>query len=269
MEAPNQQEVGHKVSWTFGIIFRKGKVLHFISLSSYRRLCCVEDDFEVVGSLIPMIFYPITQPCSGHTSDREERRMKDYTISCHTFLHHIPILELLSSRTKYAAYLVFDRRDSYGFEDVEVKSSLRIVGGETIENILFLDKDTSEEDAEDELGYGLVSIENVRSWTNDTLTQLYSSQTPNLLSFEDVRTWMNNNIFQLHSSHEPQEHGVSTKSDGPYPKMRKDAWLEIELGEFFNEGGENKELDIAIKHFDGRWKHGLIIEGIKIRPKND
>lgn len=175
--------------------------------------------------------------------------------------------DMLSLRTKYAAYLVFDRRDSYGFENVEVKSSVGIIGSEATENIIYLDKDASEEDTEDEL----VSIQNVRSWINDTLTQLYSSQEPDkeLVSFEDVRTWMNKNIFQLHSSHEPQEPGVSTKSDGPYPNMRKDAWVEIELGEFFNEGGENMELEIAIKQFDGHWKQGLIIEGIEIRPKND
>ena len=178
--------------------------------------------------------------------------------------------DMLSLRTKYAAYLVFDRRDSYGFENVEVKSSVGIIGSEATENIIYLDKDASEEeDTEDEL----VSIQNVRSWINDTLTQLYSSQEPDkeLVCFEDVRTWMNKNIFQLHSSHEPQGplSQVSTKSDGPYPNMRKDAWVEIELGEFFNEGGENKELEIAIKQFDGHWKQGLIIEGIEIRPKND
>ncbi|XP_034684118.1 F-box protein PP2-B10-like [Vitis riparia] len=179
--------------------------------------------------------------------------------------------DMLSLRTKYAAYLVFDRRDSSGFENVEVKSSVGIIGSEATENIIYLDKDASEEDTEDELEYGLVSIQNVRSWINDTLTRVYSSQEPDkeLLSVEDVRTWMNKNIFQLHSSHEPQEPGVSTKSDGPYPNMRKDAWFEIELGEFFNEGGENKELEIAIKQFDGHWKQGLIIEGIEIRPKND
>ena len=178
---------------------------------------------------------------------------------------------ILSSRTKYAAYLVFDSRDSYGFEEVEVKSSVGIVGDKITEKIIYLDKDTSEEEVEDEAGYGYVSIEKVRSWINDTLTELYTSQEPDKeLSFEDVSAWMNNNLSQLHSSHEPQAREDSAESsDGPYPKKRGDRWLEIELGEFFNGGGENMELHIRITQLDGHWKHGLIVEGIEIRPKED
>ena len=51
------------------------------------------------------------------------------------------------------------------------------------------------------------------------------------------------------------------------PKQRKDGWLEIELGEFFNEGGQDDELQIRLMEVeDGRWKSGLIVEGIEIRP---
>ncbi|GLT28444.1 hypothetical protein SLA2020_033790 [Shorea laevis] len=51
-----------------------------------------------------------------------------------------------------------------------------------------------------------------------------------------------------------------------YPIEREDGWLELELGEFFNEGGEDDKLEIRIFHFDGNWKSGVIIEGIEIRP---
>ncbi|KAB5513812.1 hypothetical protein DKX38_027718 [Salix brachista] len=57
------------------------------------------------------------------------------------------------------------------------------------------------------------------------------------------------------------------ESDGHYPKRRGDGWLEIELGDFFCMEGEDGELEMRV--FDGTnyWKHGLIVEGIEIRPK--
>ena len=51
-----------------------------------------------------------------------------------------------------------------------------------------------------------------------------------------------------------------------HPKLRNDGWLEIELGQFFNEGGED-ELQFGLKEVKARWgKSGLIVEGIEIRP---
>ncbi|GKV02502.1 hypothetical protein SLEP1_g14935 [Rubroshorea leprosula] len=57
------------------------------------------------------------------------------------------------------------------------------------------------------------------------------------------------------------------QNDYRYPSVeRGDGWLELELGEYFNEGGEDGQLEIRILHFDGGWKSGVIIEGIEIRP---
>lgn len=187
---------------------------------------------------------------------------------------------MLSPRTKYAAYLVFNRKDSYGFKNVDVKSYFGIVEDEVTEKIIYLDKDTGEEEednvVEDEADDGFVSIEKVRSWINDSLNELYSSQESGkeLLGLEDVTTWMNNKLCLLNSSQEPKKEPEKepeefAESDDRYPKMREDNWLEIELGEFFNGGGESMELQISIKQHDDHWKKGLIIEGIEIRPKED
>ncbi|GLT87671.1 hypothetical protein SLE2022_057380 [Rubroshorea leprosula] len=56
------------------------------------------------------------------------------------------------------------------------------------------------------------------------------------------------------------------QNDYQYPVERGDGWLELELGEYFNEGGEDGQLEIRIFHFDGSWKSGAIIEGIEIMP---
>lgn len=53
------------------------------------------------------------------------------------------------------------------------------------------------------------------------------------------------------------------------PERRKDGWMEIKLGEFFNEGGllNNDEIEmVALESKQRHWKRGLIIRGIEIRP---
>nr|XP_023897416.1 F-box protein PP2-B10-like [Quercus suber] len=58
----------------------------------------------------------------------------------------------------------------------------------------------------------------------------------------------------------PQQHASR-------PKQREDGWLEIELGQFFTEGGENDELQIRLTEVEaGNVKTGLIVEGIEIMP---
>ncbi|XP_031267306.1 putative F-box protein PP2-B12 [Pistacia vera] len=50
---------------------------------------------------------------------------------------------------------------------------------------------------------------------------------------------------------------------------RGDGWMEIEMGEFFNENGDEGTLICSLFDFDGMsTKRGIIIEGIELRPKN-
>ncbi|XP_052170370.1 putative F-box protein PP2-B12 isoform X8 [Diospyros lotus] len=60
-----------------------------------------------------------------------------------------------------------------------------------------------------------------------------------------------------------------TEGDNQYPRVREDGWMEVELGEYFNEGGEERELEMSVMGRGGHWKRGLIIQGIDIRPKVD
>ncbi|KAH9734547.1 F-box protein [Citrus sinensis] len=58
------------------------------------------------------------------------------------------------------------------------------------------------------------------------------------------------------------------ENDGYFPKERKDEWLEIELGDFFNKEDEDGELEMSVLELAcGHWKCGLVIQGIEIRPK--
>ncbi|KAI7747556.1 hypothetical protein M8C21_012068 [Ambrosia artemisiifolia] len=52
------------------------------------------------------------------------------------------------------------------------------------------------------------------------------------------------------------------------PKHRKDGWFEVEIGEYFNKGREDTEVEISVVEVKGgNSKSGLIIQGIEIRPK--
>uniref|UniRef100_K7N4Z4 F-box domain-containing protein n=1 Tax=Glycine max TaxID=3847 RepID=K7N4Z4_SOYBN len=53
------------------------------------------------------------------------------------------------------------------------------------------------------------------------------------------------------------------------PTVRSDGWLEIEMGEFFNPGLEEDELQIKVSETTSNWwKRGFILEGIEVRPKH-
>ncbi|XP_044498590.1 putative F-box protein PP2-B12 [Mangifera indica] len=55
--------------------------------------------------------------------------------------------------------------------------------------------------------------------------------------------------------------------DDHHPRERRDKWLEVELGDFYNAGHGDDELEISILEVKGGWwKSGLIVQGIEIRP---
>ena len=54
----------------------------------------------------------------------------------------------------------------------------------------------------------------------------------------------------------------------PLPRARGDGWMEVEMGEFFNEQGEDGSVLCGLKEVDNyNRKSGLIVEGIELRPK--
>ncbi|CAH1451183.1 unnamed protein product [Lactuca virosa] len=58
------------------------------------------------------------------------------------------------------------------------------------------------------------------------------------------------------------------KENYVFPQRRKDGWMEIKLGEFEYNDGDNGEVEMAyVENNWGHWKKGLIVEGIELRPK--
>nr|XP_023928908.1 putative F-box protein PP2-B12 [Quercus suber] len=70
---------------------------------------------------------------------------------------------------------------------------------------------------------------------------------------------------------EVYEQTVCLSSLAREPRLqRKDGWLEPKMGDLFNEGGKNDELEIRLREIEsGRCKSGLVFEGIEIRPTNE
>ncbi|RWR96599.1 putative F-box protein PP2-B12 [Cinnamomum micranthum f. kanehirae] len=61
---------------------------------------------------------------------------------------------------------------------------------------------------------------------------------------------------------------VSNRGDGQVPQARSDGWMEIEMGEFFNDEGEEGDIEMSLMEVKGGQKSGLIVEGIEMRPSH-
>ncbi|PNT76451.1 hypothetical protein BRADI_1g48286v3 [Brachypodium distachyon] len=60
----------------------------------------------------------------------------------------------------------------------------------------------------------------------------------------------------------------SEEEDVLIPRRRADGWMEVELGSFYNENGDDGEVIISLKEIKGgHWKSGLVVRAIEIRTK--
>ncbi|CAK9173804.1 unnamed protein product [Ilex paraguariensis] len=56
--------------------------------------------------------------------------------------------------------------------------------------------------------------------------------------------------------------------NGRFPQKRGDGWMEIELGQFFNDHGDDSEVEMQLKETQEHLgKSGLIVKGIELWPK--
>nr|XP_011466053.1 PREDICTED: F-box protein PP2-B10-like [Fragaria vesca subsp. vesca] len=63
----------------------------------------------------------------------------------------------------------------------------------------------------------------------------------------------------------PERISNNEAHDQKFPSKRTDGWLEMKLGEFFCQGGEEGELEMICCELIGS-KSGIIVQGIEIRP---
>ncbi|KAK8599714.1 hypothetical protein V6N12_049588 [Hibiscus sabdariffa] len=62
---------------------------------------------------------------------------------------------------------------------------------------------------------------------------------------------------------------LDPRDEPRHVRERRDGWMEVEMGEFFNECGDDGTVEFSMKDHDINYhKRGLIIEGIELRPKD-
>ncbi|KAL9659677.1 hypothetical protein QQ045_024485 [Rhodiola kirilowii] len=143
---------------------------------------------------------------------------------------------LLSTETNYAAYLVFKfNQGGYGFDDQPAEVSVGISGGGSCTKSVYLD-------------YAEVGQPRQLHIVPRRVA-LFSRTRAQLLATKPAPA-------------------PKRERSNPAPKERRDGWLEIELGEYFIEGGEIGELEMSLSEVKGgHWKAGLVVQGIEVRPK--
>ncbi|XP_078148313.1 F-box protein PP2-B11-like [Carex rostrata] len=144
--------------------------------------------------------------------------------------------KLLSGKTKYAAYLIYkvnkNGSRSFSFQPQETS----VIVGEHISShtVSIADRD--------ETCRNTIMFRNFLRWRG-VLTLPYVEDEDND-NYDDER-----DITKL-------------------PCLRDDGWMEVELGEFYNNEGEDGEVEMSFMETKGRhYKRGLFVQGIEIRPK--
>ncbi|KAK8684944.1 hypothetical protein V6N13_040958 [Hibiscus sabdariffa] len=70
-------------------------------------------------------------------------------------------------------------------------------------------------------------------------------------------------------SREERRVSLDPRDKSRHVRERGDGWMEAEMGEFFNENGDDGTVEFSLKELDTSYhKRGLIIEGIELRPKH-
>jgi hypothetical protein len=60
---------------------------------------------------------------------------------------------------------------------------------------------------------------------------------------------------------------VTPGKDVLLPRRRGDGWMEVDLGQFYNEGGDDREVSISLTETANNYKFGLTVRGMEVRTK--
>ncbi|VAI51314.1 unnamed protein product [Triticum turgidum subsp. durum] len=159
--------------------------------------------------------------------------------------------KMLSQGTTYAAYMVFQMdENSYGLNFPVQEASVSF-GATNLTRKVCLQADDGDED-EDEYEYEYE----------------YEEEDEDEEDEEDEDDEEEDEDGDEYYRELTDRRVVSHKENVTFPQKRADGWLELELGEFFSEGGDDSEVSISLTETkSGRWKSGLIVQGIEIRHK--
>ncbi|KAL8540814.1 hypothetical protein ACS0TY_002145 [Phlomoides rotata] len=144
-------------------------------------------------------------------------------------------VHMLSSATNYAVYLVFIRKPTttYGFAPHTAEASVGMSGCGCEKQSVYLDPGGE--------------------------LRLRSQIIPSRVSV--------GLLYRRLVDAPRQQENIPGDQNRGYPKQRNDGWMEVELGEWFVNGGEDGDFEVGLVQNNSDWKSGLVIQGIEIRPK--
>ncbi|KAJ4811150.1 F-box protein [Rhynchospora pubera] len=73
--------------------------------------------------------------------------------------------------------------------------------------------------------------------------------------------------FSQHKCHLHLHETGNHKLDVKWPKKRTDGWMEVEMGQFYNENWEDREVEITLRVTHGFLSSGIDFLGVEFRPK--
>ncbi|GMI96127.1 phloem protein 2-B10 [Hibiscus trionum] len=87
------------------------------------------------------------------------------------------------------------------------------------------------------------------------------------ISFKDRTVDLSVSVDGI-ASRGAQKVSLASRDDPRHVRERGDGWMEVEMGEFLNECGDDGTAEFILKEIAGYLNQGLIIEGIELRPKD-
>ncbi|KAL4296271.1 hypothetical protein GQ457_12G001940 [Hibiscus cannabinus] len=96
---------------------------------------------------------------------------------------------------------------------------------------------------------------------------VFQLRSSDVIGFKGIPVGLNVSVNGIASS-EARRVSLDYRDEPRHVRERGDGWMEVEMGEFLNEYGDDGTVDFSLKEVAGYYKKGLIIEGIELRPKD-
>ena len=81
-------------------------------------------------------------------------------------------------------------------------------------------------------------------------------------------TYSSDRVITLQQDDDGDDDEQEEEEEQGKRKLRDDGWMEIDLGDFYNDEGDKGEVSIHLSQCEAlHFKHGLLIEGLEFRPK--
>ncbi|KAK5804792.1 hypothetical protein PVK06_032443 [Gossypium arboreum] len=116
---------------------------------------------------------------------------------------------------------------------------------------------------------GMIDIRILSSNTNYAAYLVFKLRNRRTIGFRHRAVGFHINVGGITSTEVRRVSLDPSQNETQHVREREDRWMEVEMGEFFNEFGGDGTVQFSLREVDTSYsKQGLIIEGIELRPKD-